>query len=293
MKLQWKASLSATCLHAVACFREGLPIADDQLASAMAEPIEQFCAEITACELVVEDILPFLLALAGEVGNNRQVVEMACTKLWGRNAIGETTLNQLSGAVADLEAAFSRQRPKLDDELNVRARPLREQWQSRGPGLLQQMARLSEDLLIAAEATVVLVAPVVGGHGWAHLLNNRVTFEAVLTHPHAELPETLRLAWLLSQLNLDIPIFSEHIAAGRLREVAPLATLPLVLAAASEVELAQLDRSTLRTALECWHLPADLPEDVDDRLLRWWQTYEAGSTRWTVALTALPQLLNE
>lgn len=291
MKLQWKASLSATCMHSVACFRDGLPIADDQLADAIVQPIEQFCAEIVACELVVDDLLPVLLALAGEVENNRQLVEMACTKLWGRDAIGDTILNHLSGAVADLEAALSRLRPKLAEELTVRARPLREQWEGRGPGLLRQVARLSEDVLIAEQATVVLVAPFVGGHGWAHLSNNRVTFEAVLTHPHAELPETLRLAWLLSQLNLDLPMLSERVPAGQLQQVAPLATLPLVLAAATEVELAQLDATTLRLALECWHLPTSLPDDVDERLLRWWQTYEAGSTRWAVALTALAQML--
>ena len=124
-------------------------------------------------------------------------------------------------------------------------------------------------------------------------MNNRVTFEAVLTHPHAELPETLRLAWLLSQLNLDVPVFSEYLPAGRLEQVAPLAMLPVVLAAAEVVELARVDHRSLRMAIECWHLPTKLPDDVEERLLRWWQTYLESSTRWTVALTALDQMLRE
>ena len=80
---------------------------------------------------------------------------------------------------------------------------------------------------------------------------------------------------------------------GGWQTIAPLATLPLVLAAAEEVELSQLEHSTLGMALECWHLPTDLPEDVEERLLRWWHTYSEGSTRWTVALTALDQMLAE
>lgn len=293
MKLRWKPSLSATCLHAAACFREGLPIADEQLATELAEPIDQFFAEMAACELAVEDLLPPLVALAGEVENNRQLVEMVATKLWGRGSLDETVRNLLAGAVADLEAAVLRSRPKLAEELAVRGRPLREQWEGRGPGLLRQMARLTEELLLPEQATVVLVAPIVGGHGRAHLLNNRVTFEAVLTHPQPELPETLRLAWLLGQLNLDIPIFGEHIHASRLGRTGSLAVLPLVLAAAEEVELAQLDATTLRLALECWHLPSNLPADFDEQLLRWWHTYAEGSKSWTVALTALDRMLSE
>ena len=293
MEIGWKSSHSASCLHLAACFQEGLPVADASLAEEMGGAIQHFLAECEASRLPTAELLPHLIGLSSEVGNNRQLVQRTATRLWGSQAINETIVGQLAGAISDLEAAISRTRPQLEEELAVRARPLREQWESRGPGLLRQAAGLSEDLLIAPMAEIVLVAPIVGGHGRAHLLSNRVTFEAVLTNPHPHLPETLRLGWLLSQLNLDLPIFSEHFSAQRLPLISELATIPLVLAAGERVELAQLDQQSIAATLECWHLPVDLPANTDQLLLTWWETYISGRSSWAVALTALDSMLRE
>lgn len=291
MQLQWKASLSATCLHVVACVQDGLPVADAELAPAVGAAVEQFLSEMQACNVPAEEALPHLAALASQVENNRQLVEQAITRMWGKGAVNETIVVRLAGAIADLEASLLRERPKLIDELELRSRPLLEQWEAQGPGLLRQMTLLSEDGLLAESAQVVLVAPVVGGHGRAHLPYNRVTFEAVLVNPHPELPETLRLGWLLGQLNQDVPIYSERIPRARLPQVASLATLPLVLAAAETVELARLDGPMLQRALACWHLPPTLPADVHERLHAWWGTYDGSGTRWAVALAALDAML--
>ena len=174
------------------------------------------------------------------------------------------------------------------DELALRARPVQEQWQARGPGLLRQLARLTEESFVAPSAEVVLVTPWVGGHGRADLKTNRVIFEAVLANPHEDLPEALRLGWLLAQLQADVPIYGEAISGGRLEEVAALATVPAVLAAAQEVEWATCDAAGIARALECWY-PAALP--MADTLARWWQAYEGGSTSWAVAWRALEPLL--
>ena len=293
MQLEWKASLSATCLHAAACFQEGLPVADAELALALGGAVEQLLGELRSCGLPAEEALPQLVALASELDNNRQLVELAITRLGGRGSVNETTVARLAGGIADLETALLRERPNLIDELDVRSRPLREQWEARGPGLLRQMTLLTEDSLLAPSAQVVLVAPIVGGHGRAHLLGNRVTIEAVLANPHPELPETLRLGWLLGQLNQDLPIYSERIDRARVPLVASLAMLPLVLAAAETVELARLETATLQSALTCWHLPPGLPADVHERLQAWWSTYDGSSTRWAVALAALDAMLAE
>ena len=139
----------------------------------------------------------------------------------------------------------------------------------------------------------MLVCPLIGGHGRAHLPSNRVTFEAVLTHADAELPETLRLGWLLSQLNLDVPVLSESVAQPRLPWLAGWATLPLVLAAAESVELAKLDEATLARAIDCWYLIPPQADEPARKLFDWWQAYATSNTRWPVALAALDQLLSE
>ncbi len=293
MKLSWKASVSATCLHAAACFREGLPVADQQLASELSGPVDQFLNELAIPGLSPDEMLAQLVGLAGQVENNRHLAERALTRRWGSSGLSELNVSLLAGAVSDLESALLRTNPNLVEELAARGRPLLEQWESRGPGLLKQVAQLSDELVVAPSAEVVLVAPIVGGHGRAHLQGNLVTFEAVLVNPNPELPESLRLAWLLSQLNLDLPIFSENFPGQRLSLIAQLATLPLVLEAAEQLELAQADEQTLALAIDRWYLPAELPVAIGPLLQKWWQTYRAGSTRWPVALTALDAMLSE
>lgn len=64
--------------------------------------------------------------------------------------------------------AMQRAIPNLQQELELRVRPLKEQWEARGPGLLKTFANLTEESLLVEEAKVLLVHPVLGGGGEAH-----------------------------------------------------------------------------------------------------------------------------
>lgn len=291
MELRWRTSFSASCLHAAACLGEGLPPVEGAANAEVDAAATALLADLEACGLSAARTLPRLVGLAADYENNRQLVEIAVTRLQGAGRMGPADIGRLAGRIADLEAANLRARPALLDELAARSRPLREQWDARGPGLIRQMATLAGDSFIAPSAEVVLVAPLAGGHGRAHLLLNRVTFEAVLANPLAELPEALRLGWLLAQLNIDVPAFSDLVPGPRLHRVAGLATLPLVLSAAKRVEWAALTSASIAQALVGWHFPTDLPQDVAERLLGWWHAYETGGTRWSVAIGALDALL--
>ena len=172
----------------------------------------------------------------------------------------------------------------------LRSRPLIEQWEARGPGLLKQIGVLTEENLLAEQSQVVLVYPALGGSGDAHLAYNQACIEAVLANPVAELPEVVRLGWLISQLQLDLPIYSEHVHRDRLPHIARFAMLPVTLAAAEYVELAKLSPETIRRAIEAWRLV--VPPDVDGpaTVLQWWQTYLETRPPWPIALAALDQM---
>ena len=250
MDLRWKVSFSASCLNAAAALVEGLPAANSEIAAVLHPPTEELVAELHVLQFDVATALHDLTGLTADYENNRQLVEMMLRRARGANSVDSATVARLAGCIADLEAAWLRQQPNLVEELAVRGRPLREQWEARGPGLLRSITRLTDDMFLAPSAEVVLVCPLVGGHGRAHLHQNRVTLEAVLTNPQTELPETLRLGWLLAQLHLDVPTRSEPVSPQRLPWLASWATLPLVLAAAESVELARLDEVTLSSAIE-------------------------------------------
>ena len=106
--------------------------------------------------------------------------------------------------------------------------------------------------LARQEAEVVLVYAYQGGGGAAHLPYNSARIEALETDQDEQLPEVVRLAWMIAQLNVDLPLFSESIHRDRLPLVASLAMLPPTLNAAQDAELARCDSTTIRRAVGAW-----------------------------------------
>ncbi len=122
-------------------------------------------------------------------------------------------------------------------------------------------------------AGIVLVQPVYGGDGLAHIYTNRVHIEAVLTDVDPRFTEVLRLAWLLGQLNLDRPIFSEQVHGHRLGQIAELALIPVLLSAAEQVQLCTMSAESLTLALQMWTM-RDLQSSqrLAQVLSAWWET---------------------
>lgn len=299
MDLTWKASESASGLYAAASIQAGLPVADARLAEAFVPSLDFALAEFETCGAPADLLLPLMTGLAARgVEDNRQLVEQSFARLVGRNKLSPAIASRLATTIGGLKAAFLNayhqtlahdSRP-LVDELLLRGRPLLEQWEARGPGLLRQIARSTEETILVDAAEVTLVYPIVGGNGIAHRAVNTVSFEAVLTNPSPALPEVLRLAWLLVQLNLDLPMYADNVSAEHRDWVAQWATVPPVLAAAEHVELLQLSEQSVDEAIQSWRLPhAD--SDQAATLLDWWTTYQQGSTPWAVALAALEAML--
>lgn len=297
MDLTWKASESASGLYAAASIYSGLPVADTRLAAAFAPALDFALAEFESCGAPTDLLLPMMTGLAARgVEDNRQLVEQSFARLVGKGSLSPAIASRLATNVGGLKAAFlsaydqtlAHDSRPLVDELLLRGRPLLEQWDARGPGLLLQIARSTEETIAVDAAEVTLVYPIVGGNGIAHSAVNTVSFEAVLTNPSPTLPEVLRLAWLLSQLNLDLPMYADNVAAEHRDWVAQWATVPPVLAAAEHVELLQFSEASIGEAIQAWRLPSsNQAGDHAATLFDWWNTYEQGGTSWSVALAAL------
>lgn len=294
IELRWLASTSASALHAAEALFRGESLVDARLQHTMEEPTERFVEEIEAAGLLAGEMVPLAAALAMGIENNRELIEVAMTKLRGRSDSLSDSVGRIAGRVADLEAAFLRTLPDVVDQLVLRGQPLRQQWEARGPGMLQHFGRLTDELIVPKEAQVALVYPALGGDGVAHLFFNTVRIEAVLANPHAELPEVVRLAWLLCQLHLDLPIHSEQIEKGRLPYLARLATLPGVLEAARYVEFAHGASDLLPFALSAWRVvPAEDAAAVAEIVDAWWQTYHEKDVPVRIALSSLDRMLCE
>lgn len=291
MLLTWKPGPLNSALHAAFALARGKTLVDPQLQDALAEPAAALAEEIKASGLPAGPLRRALAGFATQFDAPRQVVERALVKVQGSGVRGDLLLPKLNAVLTAVVQAFQKCCPNSAETLKLRERPLREQWEARGNGLLQQVASLTDPRLIADSATVVLIQPALGGGGEAHLQQNAVTFEAVLTNALPQLPEVVRLAWLLSQLQCDLPAFSDHVNTQRLPHVAAFALLPAVLQAAANVELGEFSLEQISRAITAWQLPVPADLDAPAVVHDWWQTYLADRPPWPVALTALDQML--
>lgn len=291
MDLVWRASLSASCFHAAAMIRRE-PLVDARLNAALIKPVAALVEELERSGIGVEAFFEQAVPLAADFENNRELAVRILGKLPGRGQTqNEQSAGRLAGWMGELEQAFTAAVPGAVDELSLRGGPLREQWEARGPGLLAAIGRQTEPSLLAEGAEVVLVYPALGGAGAAHLAYNKATLEAVLTNPFGDLPETVRLGWLLSTLNHDLPRYAETVGRDRLATLARLSMLPAALAAAVDVELIAGEPPSLARALGGWRLAAEGVDTLAETLDGWWSTYQETRPPWNVALAALDRLL--
>jgi hypothetical protein len=302
-ELRWIANLPASALHAAQAILTSQNLTDAKLAAALEAPTRCLETEIAECQLQPKQALPELIALAAGILQPHELAEVTLAKLLPRKQAQART-QRLGEAVRATVAAFRTAVPDVLDELTVRSGPIRNQWEARGPGLLAAMRRLTSPKFIVDRADVVLLYPVLGGDGCAFARYNTVAIEAVLADPVAGLPEVVRLAWLLSQLNSDLPGVQEQINAfneihglrtcDRLASLIALATLPLALAAAEEVELANCGLQQFETALNSWRRrQSDRAEIPTQLLFDWWTTYRNRGSSWHVAVAALIPMMNE
>lgn len=290
MEVEWKASFQASCVHAAEAIAHGQLITDMLMAEAVSAPAQTLRQTIIAAGLPRTLFWRNLVGLSGITDGVSSLVERAVRKTVGASR-AEGMIGEITGAVARVQAAVRRALPTLKDELALRLPPLRRRWQTDGPTLLQRIARSTDSQLIAPRARVTLVWPFLGGGGSAHPPYNNVLIEAVSADPIVELPETLRLAWLLAQLNLDVPRFSETIHGQRLPHVAELAMIPVVLKVGEELDMLRLDPETIKLALTGWQVMTPPGIDPVEILWRWWNTYHETRPRWDVAFTALDRML--
>ncbi len=286
MDLDWRSSVPASALFAALAMVRGRTLIEPTIESTLRPVVNALAAGLQPFGYQAEPLLAELVAQSTLVESAAELAETALNKRVGR-AHDAHAWPLLAQAIEQLLAAFLVARPRAADELPLRTAPLGNQWEARGPGLLASMRRLSAADLLVPAAGVVLVHPVLGGGGMAHPQYNRVTFEGLLANPIPRLPEVLRLGWLLGQLNFDLPGFEEPLGRQRLAMVGPLALIPIVLAAAEDVELARADAEHLRLAADSWlGLPA-----AAEALGPWWETYRSRRPSWPAALLALETLL--
>lgn len=289
--IRWQASVPASCFHvAEAMLRQERDV--EPALAAVSEPVFELGRALHEEHIEPRDFWLHVIPLAAGNLSMKELAELTLTKIMGRREVPFRLL-RFQGLFTELMNAFTAALPDLLAELEAGGAGLRQRWSYHGSGLLAGVANWTEPDVLVAEAAVVLVHPALGGGGAAHMPYNLARIEATPADPVPELPEPLRLAWLLSQLNLDLPAYREGITPKRLDLVAELAMIPVTLSAAETVALAKCDEQTMALALGAWPHGENAAETLLATLCQWWDVYRTMRLPWAEALTALESLLDE
>ncbi len=289
-QLDWIVSLRTSAAYAAATLLAGGQPADSSRTAVMHELVNDLCRRAGCYPREMLGLLSHITPLSADAGEVRLLVRTGLGKLGSWDA-GATGGERLSEALQDFFENWALHFPAAEHELNLRRKVFEENWSARGPGLMAAIGRFTDESLIAPRASVLVVEPLLGGGGTAYLAYNAVAIEGVLANPCGDLPEIVRLAWLLAELQLEAPIHSETVHGSRLPLIAALAMVPPTLQAASVVELADFSPVTVQRAIEVWQIPVEDRAATAEGLLRWWDSYSRERPRWPVALAALERLL--
>lgn len=289
MNLHWTTSIGLSANHTAWC-----AVHYPQQTGRLSEDVRNAAAELeTLRSKLNTPPLRFwdqLLILSGTVDNCSTLAQRLAQRIDVSSPLHVADLTTL---LKNCRRQFELAYPKASTELPLRTGPLRQLWDGLGAGLLRQIGLLTGEPVLVEDAHVVLVQPILAGMGYAHLSTNRIHLEALLTHVDPRLPESLRMVWLLSQLDLDRPVYGELIHGHRLRSVAGLAMLPVVLTAGQELDMSPCSPQLISEAIAGWYVDTLRLDSATATTIvsTWWETFQHSRPAWRIALSGLDQML--
>ena len=290
MDLLWRASLPISAFHAAATLSLRKQVADKQMIQELAPQVVQIERFLKIHNIKKWTFWNRLIPLAGVHEAAPALAEVVLARLITGSPSAQM-VSELADPLRVMTRVTAQLNPNLLKELETRSKPIRTQWEARGPGIIKHITGLTQLDFLAEHATAQLCLPIRGGAGQSFIDNNSFTFETVLTDVESAIPEVLRIAWLTGQLEFDLPRFSELIHPGRIPFIAQIAMVPVALHAGEYVELTTFSEENIHKAIQLWDIT--LPKDIDgtEIIMQWWNTYQEGKPDFAVALTALDRMI--
>ncbi len=253
-----------------------------------------------------------LLSAAVDIGSfwRRLIVEVASDRGGGERSDGaaceialaaaglselqlETTAQGVARLIGECRSRYASRFPKLSEQLRLRSRPLKERWDAFGKGLLRAIAQRIWDGEPPSDwwpprVEGLLIQPVRGGAGGFDADAQQFWIEAMLTDAEPSIPEVLRVAWLITRMAIEAHTREKSGEHSR-RLPWSFASVPIVLAAAADLEVVSPQTPPIQQAMRLWQLGDDA---IAETVERWWQQNEDSSVAMPVALKALERMLH-
>ena len=294
VNLLWQAHAELSAAHAAYVVATGARCADPKIEQLLVGPVTEVNNRLLSSAI---DIGMFWQRYLTEVMSDCQMTS-ACSIALMSSGCNEMQLEQTANAVTsrlgDARQMFMRRFPKLSEQLDLRARPLRERWDTVGPGLLREVGQqIWEESppsdWWASKVTALTVQPIRGGDGGLNAAQRRIWIEAMLTDVDPAVPEVLRLGWLISRVAIE-SYMPDRSFDPFLCKAWSLVSVPLVLASAERLELIPSGSLPIRRAMELWQFG---DAQISESLEAWWLNHLENPSPLPAALKALGKVLSE
>lgn len=201
-RLRWDVADRLSALHAAHGWASGTPGIDPALNAKIAAPLTRLSKRLVAAEVDLERFWSQLMAVAAAGTGDLE----ACQQALAAAGLGILTIDSTAAAIAsglaETRLAYHDRFPKAAGQLELRARPIRQQWDAYGPGLLRRIGQQTHESYLPKSVTGVMLTPYCGGAGDCSTATETFWMEAVLTNPVAAVPEVLRAAWLVTRIGI-------------------------------------------------------------------------------------------
>lgn len=292
VELVWSVAGDLSAAHAAYVVATGAKCTDPKTEALLIDPTAQINTRLINESI---DVANFWQCYLSEIAGG-MTLDRACDAALMSSGCSELQLDATAGAVAKqlshAKSLFDERFPKLIEQLELRGRPLRQRWNTLGPGCLREVERLiwqnspPEDWW-PNRVNGHLVQPIRGGDGGWDGPGGRFWMEAMLTDADPALPEVLRVAWLISSVAIENHSRSRS-SESELITAWKLASVPIVLSAATAVELVASDPLPIDKAMSMWHVAPPAAADV---VAKWWDDWQASKTALPIALRKLSERL--
>lgn len=272
---------------------------DADLARVMLEPMklvhDRLLAESVRPEEFWDSLFQDVMAESTDAPLTTATLEIAVIRGGGSHLNSDQIAGTLHRHFQTCRQAIAEKFPRQSDQLKLRYAPLKQAYQAYGPGLIRSIGHRIWNAAPPDDwwpKTVYLhaVQPLHRGDGDVSTIDSALWIEAVLTDINPDVPEWLRLVYLLTCVAVDgharthqtsaTPAEAIAAAAGLTSATSSMPELPWRLGTIPLVLHQAFEQGVLGNGDD--KLPIELAASM------WWSAASSGAPKSSVALTWLP-----
>lgn len=294
VKVKWKPQSRLSAVHAAYAVASGRPCADRKTEEALAPAVTEINQRLLSASLDVHAFWQRLMVEAAEDREDRSAIEIALVAAGCSELQLESIASAIHSHLRECRTVVQERFPKLAEQLVLRGRPLIERFDAYGPGLLRGVTDYVWDNCPPKDwwppkYEGLLLQPILGGAGDYDAERERFWVEAILADVEPEVPEVLRVVYLITMATMGRHTRSK---SGDSSHSIPwsLGLVPIVLKIGAGVGLVPGGELPVSLACRLWQVG---DASTSREVAQWWRGFESDRQPLPVALKGLGQSIRK